>query len=131
MESGTAVKSELAAQYKQLCNDELLAMAAQQSTLTVDAQLALQQELGARNLGQADVDAYLAALQPKESEVSDFDEYAERFRHCSPQELQRVAAEPLTLTPEMRQALIAELERRGLPVAPELRGDATLASDQP
>ena len=127
----TAVKSQLSAQYKHLCDDELLAVAAQQDTLTVDAQLALQVELAARNLCASDVAAFATALAAREPDTTEFDEYASRFRHCSREELLRIASEPLTLTPELRRALVAELEQRAIPFSANLRGDATLGSHQP
>lgn len=130
MSTGTAVKSELMAQYKALCNDELLAVAAQRDALTVDAQLTLQEELAARHLSPADVEAYAAALQRQEPELSEFDEYVERFAGCTRIQLLRIAAEPHTLTPDMRAALVGELEHRQIAVPDALREDAKLASNQ-
>lgn len=112
--STAAVKADFASQYKHLCDDELLAVAAQRSNLTFDANLALEAEMADRRLTQADLDAYVSSLAQPEQETSEFDEYVERFSHCSENELRRVAAEPLTLTAEMRAALVHEFQERRL-----------------
>jgi hypothetical protein len=62
---------------------------------------------------------------------SEFDEYAERFAHCSEDELLHIAGEPLTLPAKMRSALVAEFQRRQVPLPASLAQDAKLASDQP
>lgn len=118
--STAAVKNTFASQYKQLCDEELLAIAAQRSTLTADANLALEAEMATRRLTQADVDAYKASLDQRVPDASDYDEYAERFSHCSESELRHIATEPLTLTPDMRSALVHEFAERHLPLPAEL-----------
>ena len=118
--STAAVKPDFASQYKQLCDDELLAIAAQRSTLTVDANLALESEMSIRQLTQTEVEAYVAALDQQEPETSEYDEYVARFSHCSEDELRHIAAEPLTLTPDMRSALEHEFAERHLPLPAEL-----------
>ena len=125
--STAAVKATFASQYKHLCDDELLAIAAQRSTLTVDANLALATEMALRSLTPADVDAYVASLDQQEPDISEYDEYVERFSHCSEAELRHIASEPLTLTPDMRSALVHEFHERHLQLPVELApppGDA-------
>lgn len=123
--STAAVKSEFSTQYQHLCDDELLVVAAQRATLTPDACLALEAEMAARHLTQSDLDAYVAAAEQQETERAEF---AGRFARCSLAQLRHIVAEPLTLTPEMRSALIEEFQRRQIPLPPELDTGETAAT---